>query len=194
MENDGSTQFFFSTPGEWTLGFAGATKKVSVAQKKVFVAPTLEELREGSESSGGSEPNSLTGFFNWGASPEWIAAAVLFLALAGVVYYRFYYSAARLRKSFDGKRVRLQLSAGCRDLNGVILVDYAPEEAVAAAFSEKPSASETVTGKVFKWRRETLAAGDVWVIEYELRDAGGGRLKKAEAFCDSGGKRVSLVS
>ncbi len=200
LETDGSTQFFFSTPGEWTLGFADATKKVRVKEKNVFAAPTLAELsgsKGGANGAGGAgtgASNALTGFFNWGVSPEWIAVAVLFLALAGVAYYRIYYSASRLRKSFDGKRVRLELSAGRGDLNGVILVDYAPEEAVAASFSEKPSVSETVTGKVFKWRRETLAAGEAWVIEYDLREVDGERLKKAEAFCDSGGKRLNLFS
>ncbi|MFH0973970.1 MAG: hypothetical protein V1817_04265, partial [Candidatus Micrarchaeota archaeon] len=157
-------------------------------------APTLAELSGSKNGAGAGAPNALTGFFNWGASPEWIAVAALFLALAGVAYYRFYYSAPRLRKSFDGKRVRLELNAGRGGLNGVVLTDYASEESSAAAFSEKPSVSETVTGKVFKWRRETLDAGESWVVEYDLRDAGGERLKKAEAFCDSGGKRLTLVS
>ncbi len=144
-------------------------------------------------SDRGLPASGLTGFFNWGVSPEWIAVVVLVLALLGVVYHRFYYSAARLRKSFNGKRVRIELSAGRRELEDVVLTDYAPEDAPVSGFNEKPSVSETVTGKVLKWRKPLLRSNEIWAVEYEL-DAGGERLKKAEATADSDGKRISLLS
>ncbi len=191
LEGDGSTEFYFDKAGEWTLDFGGVKKTVKVREKKVFVAPPLEGIR-GSDGAAGS--GGLTGWFSWGVSPEWVAVAFLLLALAGVAYYRFYYSAPRLRKSFDGKRVRVELSSGRRSLENVVLADYAPDEAGVAAFSEKASVSETVTGKVLKWRRDSLRAGEVWSVEYELGGAQGARLKRAEASADCGGKRVSLFS
>jgi hypothetical protein len=199
LERDGSTEFYFDRAGEWTLDYGGVKKKVIVTEKKNFVAPPLEELQRG--SGGANAPGALTGLLSWGVAPEWIALAFLFAALAFIAYYRFYYSAPRLRKSFDGKRVSLALSSGRKALENVVLTDCAAEDAVVSNFSEKPSVSETVTGKVLKWRRDSLRPGEVWSVEYELRGAGGeeggsgGRLRKAEVVAEtSSGKRVSLFS
>ncbi|MEM0475430.1 MAG: hypothetical protein QW343_01420 [Candidatus Norongarragalinales archaeon] len=193
LERDGSTEFFFDKAGEWIIDYNGTKKKGVVRERKRFVAPPLQDLREG--VSGRNAPGALTGLFSWGMAPEWIAVIVLLFALVEVAYHRFYYSAPRLRKSFDGKKVSLSVSAGRKALENILLTDYAPDDCVVSNFSEKASVSDTVTGKVLKWRRDSLRPREVWSIEYELSNAGVGRLKQAEAVAvDASGKRVSLLS